>query len=333
MAETRLTVAFAGPHVSIQDGGRSGHLRFGVPRSGPMDRPAAAIANAALGNAPDAPLIEVSMGGLSLDCAGSPVSLAVAGGGFIVEAGAERHGSWTILTLSPGERLVIRPGPWGNWTYLAFAGDLQAQHWLGSASTHAISGFGGGRLQIGQRLAVTAPRILAPAPRPIPCPVWARPRHLAHAVTGPQDHHFTAGALEALSTQMFFATAAYDRMGMRLNGPALELTGALSIPSAPILRGSVQVAGNGVATLLMADHQTTGGYPKIATVVDSDTDGLSQLRPGSALRFVPLRPDQAIIRARMARERLDAFLHRIRTGSGTASGRASGTESGTGSPD
>lgn len=307
MAEARLSVGFAGPHVSFQDRGRPGHMRFGVPRSGPMDRPAAAIAHAALDNPPDAPLIEVSMGGLSLTCEDGPVSVAVAGGGFIVEAG-EKLGAWVVLTLQKGDRLVIRPGPWGNWTYLAFAGQLEAGTWLGSAATHAISGFGGGRIRTGQQLRIADARVLTKTPRPIPCPVWARPRHLAHVVIGPQDRHFTPEALAHLRNDPFYMTNSYDRMGMRLDGPKLDLQGALSIPSEPILRGSIQVSGDGVATLLMADHQTTGGYPKIATVLDAETDALAQLRPRQGLRFIPVSPKEAVARARMAQQRLATFL-------------------------
>ena len=103
----RLTVAFAGPHVTVQDGGRPGLARFGVPRSGAMDRLALAAANLAVGNAPGTAAIEVSLGGLQLDCVGGPISFAVARGGFIVEHGGQKGGSWQVATLQPGERLVL----------------------------------------------------------------------------------------------------------------------------------------------------------------------------------------------------------------------------------
>lgn len=307
MTEASFTVLFAGPHVSIQDGGRAGMMRFGVPRSGAMDRAALAIANTAIGNAADAPAIEISMGGLTLRCDKGPIRLAVAGGGFIVEA-AEKLGSWTQFTVNTGQTVVIRPGPWGSWAYLAFAGPLQSAKWLNSAATHSSSGLGGGKLKTGQKLAITAPRSENMPPKPIPCPVWARPRHLAHVVMGPQDRYFTAQSVADFTGQLFHMSNAFDRMGMRLDGPKLALEGALSIPSAPISRGSVQVSGAGITTLLMADHQTTGGYPKIATVISADLDGLAQLRPREALRFQPIGPEQAIERARMHHARLSAFL-------------------------
>ena len=113
----------------------------------------------------------------------------------------------------------------------------------------------------------------------IPCPVWARPRAAVRAVLGPQDRFFAPEAVELLTTRPFQLTDSYDRMGVRLRGPRLEMASALNIPSEPILRGSVQVSGDGGATVLLADHQTTGGYPKIATLIGEDIDGFAQLRP------------------------------------------------------
>jgi allophanate hydrolase subunit 2 len=98
---------------------------------------------------------------------------------------------------------------------------------------------------------------------------------------------------------------AYDRMGVRLAGAILRLRDVLSIPSEPVLRGSIQVAADGVATVLLADHQTTGGYPKIATIISADLDQFAQLRAGDSVRFVPVEPSDAIAAAR-ARAEIDA---------------------------
>ncbi|MEZ5798877.1 MAG: biotin-dependent carboxyltransferase family protein [Paracoccaceae bacterium] len=291
-----LEILRAGPHVTLQDAGRPGLMRFGVPASGPMDRKALAIANAALGNPPGATGIEVSPGGLALACRKGPVSLALAGGGFIGSHNDLPVGSWSVLTLHPGDRLTLRPGPWGSWCCIAVAGQIQSRTWLNSASTHAPSGFGGGVLAQGQTLQVTDPRRHADAT--IPCPVWARPRQRLHVTLGPQDHLFAPDTLALFLAAPFRLTPAFDRMGLRLAGPGIAPQGALGIPSQGITRGAVQVAGDGVATVLLADHQTTGGYPKIATVLSDDTDGLAQLRPGDALRFIAITPEQAITLAR-----------------------------------
>lgn len=306
MAEAVLQVVAVGPQVSLQDAGRPGLLRFGVPASGPMDRKSFAIANAALGNPPGAAGIEVSRGGLVLDCVQGAVSVAVAGGGFVVEVGGERLGSWHVVSLRAGQRLVVRQGPWGSWTYLAFAGRVGARDWLGSAATHALSGFGGGMLAVGQEIRVEQTRRMPD--RSIPCPVWARPRAAVRAVPGPQDHFFPPEALRAFFTEPFRLTDAYDRMGVRLRGANLAPEAALNLPSQAILRGSVQVAGDGVPTVLLSDHQTTGGYPKIATLLSDDLDGFVQLRPHDAVRFVPVDAGAAVARARQAARAVAGYL-------------------------
>jgi 5-oxoprolinase (ATP-hydrolysing) subunit C len=100
-------------------------------------------------------------------------------------------------------------------------------------------------------------------------------------------------------------------MGMRLSGPSLVPDAALGIPSQPVTRGAVQVSGDGTATVLMADHQTTGGYPKIATLLSDDTDGLSQLRPGDALAFTTVSAEQAVAIARSRARAVSAYLARL----------------------
>lgn len=311
MAEALFRVIHAGPHVTIQDGGRPGRMRFGVPASGPMDRAAFQIANLALGNPPGQPGIEISLGGLTLDCIAGSVTLAIAGGGFVVGLDDQRFGSWTVLTVSAGQRLSVRPGPWGSWTCLAFAGQLQGRMWLGSMATHSISGFGGGKLVAGQELVIADAAERPDREGAIPCPVWARPRAALHAVAGPQHRFFAGAALDLLGSAPFTLTDSYDRMGVRLQGPPLVAEAALSIPSEPILRGSIQVSGDGVATVLLADHQTTGGYPKIATLLSDDLDGFVQLRPRSPVRFRLIAPEAAVELARMRGRMRAAFLARL----------------------
>lgn len=306
MARAVLRVVEAGPHCSVQDGGRAGLMRFGVPASGAMDRVALALATRAAGNPAGAAAVEVSLGGLVLEVEEGRLSLAIAGGGFVVQAGALRCGSWSVVTLTEGERLSVRRGPWGAWCVLAPAGRLVVPEWLGSAATHALSGLGGGAVSAGRRLVVEEARVL-PA-RDLPCPVWARPRDEVAVVIGPQERFFASGQIDRLLGDAFRLTDAYDRMGVRLRGPSLAPEGALGIPSEPVLRGAVQVAGDGVATVLLADHQTTGGYPKIATLAGAELDGFVQLRPHDTVGFRAVTPERA---AGMARVRA-AALARMR---------------------
>lgn len=312
MSTARFTVAQVGPLVSIQDGGRPGLMRFGVPASGPMDRPSFAIANVALGNEAAAPAIEVSMGGLALECIEGAVTFALAGGGFRLAVDDVSSGSWQIATIRAGSKLVIRPGPWGSWTYLAFAGRLAAGQWLGSASTHGPSGLGGGRLAAGQELVVEEAGIRGNREGAIACPVTARPRNTMRVVLGPQDRFFSGETIDRLLSEPFVLSDSYDRMGVRLRGPSLPPAATLDMPSEAIVRGSIQVAGDGVATVLLADHQTTGGYPKIATIVSDDLDGFVQLRSRSPVAFAAITPEAAIQSARTRRRAHERFMASLR---------------------
>lgn len=298
MSRAILTVTQAGPHVTVQDAGRPGFMRFGVSASGPMDRGSHAIANAALRNPCGQTALEISMGGLTLECVEGSVSIAIAGGGFDVLVDQTSLGSWVVTTLRAGSRLTIRPGHWGSWTYLCFAGDLQANSWLGSTSTHGPTGLGGGKITTGQTLIIENAEVRDAYTGAIPCPVTARPRRIVNVIPGPQDRYFLPETLEAFFSQQFTLTSAYDRMGVRLSGPALHPAAVLDMPSEAIVRGSVQVSGDGVATVLLADHQPTGGYPKIATIVADHLDGFVQLRSRDAVTFRRTTPEAAILAAR-----------------------------------
>ena len=308
MATASFMVVQAGPHTSIQDGGRIGHMRFGVPASGPMDRQSFAAANTALGNPAGQTAIEVSMGGLVLDCTEGTISFAVAGGGFRVTLGDTQLPAWTVATIAAGQRLSIRPGGWGNWTTLAFAGHIQAKRWLGSTATHALSGFGGGTLALGGRIAIADAEVRKNREGEIPLPPPPPARSSVRVVLGPQDRFFEPAAIKTFLSKTFTLTDAYDRMGVRLSGPKLGLASALDMPSEAIVRGSVQVAGDGVATVLLADHQTTGGYPKIATILGPDLDGFVQLRSHIGVRFEAVEPPAAIAALRASTAAKESYL-------------------------
>jgi allophanate hydrolase len=314
MAGAVIEIVQAGPLVTVQDGGRPKLMRYGVPASGPMDRGSFAIANAALGNPEGAAGIEVSVGGLALDCVEGSVTIALAGGGFRVTLDGHEHPSWIVATLAAGMRLTIRPGLWGNWTYLGFAGRLDAKPWLGSVSTHGPSGFGGGRLAAGQRFAISDAERREARVGELDCPVSARPRHTVKVVLGPQDRFFAPETIETLLSAPFTLTGAYDRMGARLAGPSLRPDAVLDMPSEPIMRGSIQVSGDGAPAVLLADHQTTGGYPKIATVIADHLDGFVQLRSRAQVAFSAMSPQAAVEAARTRRLSQARFLARLRGG-------------------
>lgn len=308
MRSARFKVSFAGPLVTYQDAGRFGKLRNGVPASGPMDRFAHAAAHAALAQDIKGTAIEVSLGGLSLECIEGAATIAVTGGNFHIRHNATDAAGWGVHPMQTGDKLAVRAGTWGSWCYLAFSGLVAAPAWLGSTATHALSGFGGGALRSSDVITVDNAATLDARLGEIACPDFALPSEQVPIVLGPQDHHFPPATCETFLTETYSISDAYDRMGMRLAGPKLQMNAALSIPSEPIMRGSVQVSGDGTPTILLADHQTTGGYPKIATVPSYATDRLSQKRAGDPLRFSEMSHQAAQAESLAYREQVAAFL-------------------------
>ncbi|MEM7140684.1 MAG: biotin-dependent carboxyltransferase family protein [Actinomycetota bacterium] len=303
-----LDVARAGPMVTVQDAGRFGWLRYGVPASGPVDRFSHALANAVCANPAGAAAIEVSTAGVAF-APTAPATFGFAAATVSVDGDAVPGGAG-VVTVGEGAMVTVRPAGGCRWGYLAPAGFVQAAGWLGSVATHTSSGLGGGSVATGDRIAVEAVRV-RPDLDGVVEPGHPNDEAPIRVVLGPQEWAFVPEASELLSSGGFAATAQADRMGMRLDGPALELDGALTIPSEPIVRGAVQVSGDGIATVLLADHQTTGGYPKIATVVSVDCDVIAQRGPNVPIRFEPISAPDAIAAMRTETERRAEVLERI----------------------
>ena len=316
MSDVEFSISFAGPLVTFQDIGRPGNMRYGVSASGPMDIVSFEAANAVLGNETKQTAIEISLGGLILQCHEGSITLAITGGDFLIEYQGQKISSWTVLTIQKGERLSIRAGKSGSWAYLAFSGKLNVKDWLKSNSTHSTSGFGGGVLKTGQKFTLTDASNQANRIGPILKPSF-NTNDLIHAVLGPQDQYFINTAIEIFSDSIFKVSDNYDRMGMQLTGPKLELKSALSIPSEPVVKGSIQVSGDGIPTILLADHQTTGGYPKIATVISSDINRLVQFRSNQSVEFILISSDEALQKTRKFLDMKEKYLQKISISRGT----------------
>ena len=316
MSDVEFSISFAGPLVTFQDIGRPGNMRYGVSASGPMDIVSFEAANAVLGNETKQTAIEISLGGLILQCHEGSITLAITGGDFLIEYQGQKISSWTVLTIQKGERLSIRAGKSGSWAYLAFSGKLNVKDWLKSNSTHSTSGFGGGVLKTGQKFTLTDASNQANHIGPILKPSF-NTNDLIHAVLGPQDQYFMNTAIEIFSDSIFKVSDNYDRMGMQLTGPKLELKSALSIPSEPVVKGSIQVSGDGIPTILLADHQTTGGYPKIATVISSDINRLVQFRSNQSVEFKLISSNEALQKTRKFLDMKEKYLQKISISKGT----------------
>ena len=316
MSDVEFSISFAGPLVTFQDIGRPGNMRYGVSASGPMDIVSFEAANAVLGNETKQTAIEISLGGLILQCHEGSITLAITGGDFLIEYQGQKISSWTVLTLQKGERLSVRAGKSGSWAYLAFSGKLNVKDWLNSSSTHSTSGFGGGVLKTGQKFTLTDASNQENRIGPILKPNFYT-NDLIHAVLGPQDQYFMNTAIKIFSDSIFKVSDNYDRMGMQLTGPKLELKSALSIPSEPVVKGSIQVSGDGIPTILLADHQTTGGYPKIATVISSDINRLVQFRSNQSVKFVLINSNEALQKTRKFLDMKEKYLEKLSISRGT----------------
>jgi len=295
-----LRVLRAGRGETIQDGGRHGFLRYGVPTAGPMDWVAHSTANCALGNEPGAAAIEVSISGIDLMCEIAPLRIAYAGGDFVWTYNGKRVPHAAILRLNPGDYVSVKAGSWGTWAYVAVPGGLDMPPVLGSRSTNLTSQFGGldGRsLALGDVLCPTAPTspgTWSGLEALIAAPWLDRCTERIRLILGPQDDYFEPSSIEALFHESFLLGPRFDRMAYWLNGPTLKHSSkGADIVSDGIALGAIQVPGSGQAVVLMADRQSTGGYPKIATVIRADLGRVAQTRPGEELRFERSDPVQA----------------------------------------
>lgn len=290
MAE--LEVIAPGLSTTVQDAGRVGCQRLGVPVSGAIDRVALAAANVVAGNPPAAAALEMLYQGAVLQAAGGRARIAAAGAGAVLEitrreGGAEKVAALTSTTLEPGDRVrVVMRGP-GIAAYLAVAGSIDVPEVMGSRSTYVRAGIGGfmGRaLRAGDRLPLHPASPGEGAERVLDG-VDLQPARTARIVPGPQDDYFAADALAVMTSSLYRVAPASDRMGLRLDGPKLEHAKGYNIVSDGIAPGAIQVPGDGLPIVLMADRQTTGGYPKIATIASADLPAVGRLGPGSMLGF------------------------------------------------
>ncbi|MGH7684046.1 MAG: biotin-dependent carboxyltransferase family protein, partial [Vulcanimicrobiaceae bacterium] len=283
-----MRILRAGPGETIQDRGRFGYLRNGIVESGPMDWIAYDIANRALHNSPSAAAIEISRGGIEIACEDEPICVAFAGGGFVWERGGARLPSAAVVRLRPGERLAAKDGAWGTWTYLAVEGGIDVPPVLGSRSTYArfnIGGFEGRALRAGDVLRTFDTDSATIREGAILSPLLSRPARRVRVVPGPQDDYFTREAVETFFSTPYKISPRFDRMGYWLDGPALKHAGGFDIVSDGIALGGIQVPGTGQPVVLLADHQSTGGYPKLGTLARADIPAFVQRRPGETVHF------------------------------------------------
>ena len=287
-----LEVIDVGGLATIQDAGRTGWRRFGVPLAGPVDRFAFEAANLLVGNQPGAPALEIGAGDITLraqhDCV-----IAVTGLGYELSVSTWEFPLWGSCLLRGGWTMSLARRGFGMWAYIATAGGFEAPRVLGSRSTYLRGRFGGldGRLlQPGHvlRSASTSPRLMEAAARTLP--EAARPPYgpgpILDVIPGPQAGCFSLGDTAAFYSSEYRLSASSDRMGYRLDGPSLREARQPELTSEGMTVGSIQIAADGQPIAMMADSATAGGYPKIGCITSACLPLLAQCTPGQdAVRF------------------------------------------------
>jgi biotin-dependent carboxylase-like uncharacterized protein len=286
-----LNVLQGGLCTTVQDFGRHGFQAAGIPVSGALDWMSLAIANHLVGNAAGEGALEILIAGPDFEVEAESVRIALAGTTASIEIlghGGATHPPSRSVTLRRGQSFRIGKLPDSACAYLAVEGGFDLPRCLGSLSTYLRGGIGGlngrplmpgGRLPLNSEAAGDRVEVEIDPP---PAPNQAEP---VRVVLGPQDDLFTAKAMETLLSADYVISPKSDRMGLRLDGPALEHRGGADIVSDGTAPGSIQVPGNGLPIVLVADRGTTGGYPKIATVISADIPALGRRRAGQGLRF------------------------------------------------
>jgi biotin-dependent carboxylase-like uncharacterized protein len=301
----------AGPLTTVQDLGRHGWRDRGLSLCGALDDCALPWGNLLVGNAADAAGLEFTLGPATLRFH-SDAAIALTGTDAEASLDGRPLRPWWRMTVRAGQTIKLAAPRERMRSYLAIGGGLALAPALGSRSTDLKAGFGGfeGRaLRDGDRLALNPAGPLPSRPIGIRPPAWdARLRVLP----GPEHEDFSPEARRAFWDAEWRITPQSNRMGYRLEGPALVRERGEELASHGVLPGVVQVPPSGQPIVLLADAQTTGGYPKIGVVIRADLWKLAQARLGGTLRFVPCNVDEARDALRRRQDQLDQLRSALR---------------------
>lgn len=291
-APAAVEVLATGPLVLVEDAGRPGLAAVGVGRSGAADAGARRLANRLVGNRADAAVLEVLLGGLEL---GFPA------GGVVALAGAEVPATVDGAPVAPHTATRVRAGAvlrtgsaaHGLRLTVAVRGGVDVAPVLGSRAADRLAGIGPAPLRPGDVLAVGSAVEAAAQPWPDPPRAWpsASSPAVLRVLPGPRADWFPVAALDALVATAWTVAPASDRVAVRLAGPALPRLDRGELPSEGLVPGAVQVPPDGLPVVFGPDHPVTGGYPVLAVLDAASRDVAAQVRPGDAVRFVPI-PDR-----------------------------------------
>ena len=291
-----ITVLDPGLLTTVQDMGRVGYQQFGIPVSGAIDPRSAAIANILAGNAQEEAVLECTLMGprLAFDCGNT---IAITGGDLTPVLDGKSVPMYQAIYVQKGQILHFLAPKTGCRAYIAFMGGLNIPEVMGSRSAYLrgkLGGLEGRKLQKGDVIGFQKASILQDMEVRVLTPEFVPQQvYTLRVIPGPQDSDFLAEGIQTFFTQTYSVTHDFDRMGCRLDGPAIRHIKDGNIISDGIAFGAVQVPSEGKPIIMLADRQTVGGYTKIATVITADFRILAQLKAGDKVRFQPVSVQNA----------------------------------------
>ncbi len=292
-----------GVYTTVQDLGRPGYMKYGIPASGAADLFSAQVANLLVGNKPEAAVLETTLFRLEL-LALENLAVAVTGGDLSPSVNKTPFPMWQAVSVQKGDRISFRGRKKGFRAFVAVRGGFSGPRYLGSRSVFS-RGLMGKTLKPGEIL--ESENCAARPLHDTPIPPHLLPdypfRPTLRVILGPQEDRFSPKGLETFLSSEYTVSAQSDRMGYRLQGPGIEHVQGADIISEAIARGAVQVPGDGLPIIMLWDAQVSGGYTKIANVITADQEILAQTMPGQVLRFkdVTLEEAQAALRGKEMR--------------------------------
>ncbi|WP_077213562.1 biotin-dependent carboxyltransferase family protein [Bacillus dakarensis] len=307
-----ITILKPGLLTTVQDSGRYGYQKYGVVAGGVMDQFAHVIANILVGNEKNSPVLEITMVGPVIKFDQDTV-IAICGADLSPAVNGKKIGNWRPVLIKKGSELIFGNCQTGCRAYLAAAGGFKIPEVMDSKSTYlraGIGGFQGRALKKGDKLFLEASSELSNHLMQsflkkgssdgfvmthwrIYWETFYQKSSCIRVMKGRQYHLFKRRSQEYFFRDLFTVTTASDRMGYRLQGPILELNGQKEMISEAVSFGTIQVPADGNPILLLADRQTTGGYPKIGEVASVDLPTLAQVRPGDSLSFKEITCEDA----------------------------------------
>lgn len=271
--------------VSLQDGGRKAYARYGIASAGAMDWARHAMVNRMLDKPLYATVIEIGPAGIGITLISGCLQFSFAGPRFVVQIDGRPISSPARAILQQGQHLEITPDSGAMWGYLGVQGEFAAQKYLGSHAENSVSGMRAISVAQGKQLSLLDSAHIMPVASAYIDPYIAYEQQAIGIVPASQYTHFTRQMRAVLVSQSLTIEARFDRMAYRLMGVQLECENGYDILSDGITMGAIQVPGDGQPFILMADHQTTGGYPKIACVCKADLPRIAQMAAGKHFRL------------------------------------------------